>query len=100
VVFSKRGYIKRMGADTFSLQGRNGRGAAPVPCTQHHELCRLHTLLACVMHAVQGLSLFAGTKGATLKSDDSMEEVLHVMDHDSVLFFTQVKLLLCYKHVA
>lgn len=33
----------------------------------------------------------AGTKGATLKSDDSMEEVLHVMDHDSILFFTQVR---------
>ena len=35
-------------------------------------------------------TVHAGTKGATLKSDDSMEEVLHVMDHDSVLFFTQV----------
>lgn len=55
VLFSKRGFIKRMRADTFSVQNRNGRG----------------------------------TKGATLKSDDSMEEVLHVMDHDSILFFTQ-----------
>ena len=26
--------------------------------------------------------------GAKLKTDDSMEDVLHVMSHDSILFFT------------
>ena len=29
IVFSKRGYIKRMRADTFNVQGRNGRGMPP-----------------------------------------------------------------------
>lgn len=28
-------------------------------------------------------------KGTTLKGDDSMAEVLHVMDHDDILFFTK-----------
>lgn len=32
--------------------------------------------------------LCAGKAGATLKSNDSMEDVLHVMSHDSILFFT------------
>ena len=32
--------------------------------------------------------LGAGKAGATLKSDDSMEDVLRVMSHDSILFFT------------
>ncbi len=36
-----------------------------------------------------GSSLCAGMKGATLKGDDTMEDVLHVMDHDNILFFTQ-----------
>ena len=49
---------------------------------------------------VRLVTVCTGTKGATLKSDDSMEEVLHVMDHDSVLFFTQVTLSPCNKHVA
>ncbi len=31
----------------------------------------------------------AGSKGATLREDDSMGEVLHVMAHDSIVFFTQ-----------
>ena len=32
--------------------------------------------------------LGAGKAGATLKRDDSMEDVLRVMSHDSILFFT------------
>lgn len=32
---------------------------------------------------------YAGSKGATLREDDSMSEVLHLMAHDNVLFFTQ-----------
>ena len=31
----------------------------------------------------------SGKAGAKLKTDDSMEEVLHVMSHDSILFFTE-----------
>lgn len=31
IVFSKRGYIKRMRADTFNVQNRNGRGALQGP---------------------------------------------------------------------
>ena len=30
-----------------------------------------------------------GKTGAKLKTDDSVEEVLHVMSHDSILFFTE-----------
>jgi DNA gyrase/topoisomerase IV subunit A len=56
-----------------------------VPGALLHAQRRLGQALAWNLHA--------GTKGATLKNDDSMEEVLHVMDHDSVLFFTQVPLL-------
>jgi hypothetical protein len=101
VVFSKRGYIKRMGADTFSLQGRNGRGAS---AAQRHAsriniLCLPTVVALGAACNVRLATICTGTKGATLKSDDSMEEVLHVMDHDSVLFFTQVKLL-CYMHAA
>ncbi len=44
--------------------------------------------LAAAMSTAQHCA--AGTKGAPLKGDDSMEEVLHVMDRDAILFFTQV----------
>ncbi|KAL3143174.1 hypothetical protein ABBQ38_002033 [Trebouxia sp. C0009 RCD-2024] len=54
VVFSRKGYIKRIPADTFSLQHRGGRGM----------------------------------QGAKLKGDDSVEDIVQCMDHDSVLFFT------------
>eukprot|EP00208_Stichococcus_sp_RCC1054_P004249 CAMPEP_0206139348 /NCGR_PEP_ID=MMETSP1473-20131121/5552_1 /ASSEMBLY_ACC=CAM_ASM_001109 /TAXON_ID=1461547 /ORGANISM="Stichococcus sp, Strain RCC1054" /LENGTH=919 /DNA_ID=CAMNT_0053533103 /DNA_START=196 /DNA_END=2955 /DNA_ORIENTATION=- len=55
VVFSKRGFVKRLKSDTFATQKKGGRG----------------------------------TKGTTLRGDDSMSEVLHVMAHDSILFLTQ-----------
>ncbi|KAK9814470.1 hypothetical protein WJX72_006459 [[Myrmecia] bisecta] len=54
ILFSRRGYIKRMHADIFSLQRRGGTGKA----------------------------------GARLKVDDTVEEVVEVMDHDNILFFT------------
>ncbi|KAK9865144.1 hypothetical protein WJX84_006152 [Apatococcus fuscideae] len=54
VVISKRGYIKRMAPELFSVQHRGGRGKA----------------------------------GARLRDNDSIEEVMHVMDHDHILFFT------------
>ena len=33
--------------------------------------------------------LAQGKTGAKLKTDDSVEEVLHVMSHDSIVFFTE-----------
>ncbi|EIE20608.1 DNA gyrase, A subunit [Coccomyxa subellipsoidea C-169] len=54
LVFSRRGYIKRMPTDLFSVQGRGGRGVS----------------------------------GARMREDDTVEEVAHVMDHDTVLFFS------------
>ncbi|KAK9917213.1 hypothetical protein WJX75_001927 [Coccomyxa subellipsoidea] len=54
LVFSRKGYIKRMPTDLFSVQGRGGRGVS----------------------------------GARMREDDTVEEVAHVMDHDTVLFFS------------
>lgn len=54
VVFSKKGYIKRISADAFSAQRLRGTGKAV----------------------------------ARLKEDDSLEEVISVLDHDYLLFFT------------
>lgn len=54
IVFSARGFIKRMPADTFSVQNRGG----------------------------------TGKMGTRLRDDDSVEDVLHVNDHDHLLFFT------------
>ena len=34
VVFSRKGYIKRMQADTFTVQGRGGKGTPPTPQMQ------------------------------------------------------------------
>eukprot|EP00891_Asterochloris_glomerata_P009690 jgi/Astpho2/9690/Aster-03682 len=50
ILFSRRGYIKRMPGNTFAVQ--------------HRQI------------------------GAKLKGNDVVEDVLHVMDHDHVLFFT------------
>ena len=36
IVFSKRGYIKRMRADTIEVQNRNGRGT-PMPPSVYHS---------------------------------------------------------------
>lgn len=55
VMFSQKGFIKRLSSDNFAVQGRGGRGS----------------------------------KGATLREDDSMSDVIHLMAHDDVLFFTQ-----------
>lgn len=54
VVYSKKGYIKRIPADTFAVQNRGGKGM----------------------------------RGAKLKGDDSVDEIVQCLDHDSVLFFT------------
>ncbi|BDA50481.1 DNA gyrase subunit A [Coccomyxa sp. Obi] len=54
LVFSRKGYIKRMPTDLFSVQRRGGRGVS----------------------------------GARMREDDTVEEVAHVMDHDTVLFFS------------
>ncbi|GMH39770.1 hypothetical protein BSKO_07668 [Bryopsis sp. KO-2023] len=55
VVFSKKGFIKRMKPDAFTVRNRG-----------------------CV-----------GVYGANLRQDDTMEEILHVMLHDRLLFFTE-----------
>eukprot|EP00884_Botryococcus_braunii_P020053 jgi/Botrbrau1/6731/Bobra.0324s0017.1 len=54
LVFSRRGYIKRMPTDLFAARGRGGKGKA----------------------------------GARLRDDDTMEDVMHIRNHDHVLFFT------------
>ena len=122
ILFSRRGYIKRMPGNTFAVQNRGGKGkqltqpVLPVSmcslglacltqvrtCRQHASCCKPgQRYLLCVAVLVyqqrnrnqwrELLSCLlgdAGQIGAKLKGNDVVEDVLHVMDHDHVLFFT------------
>lgn len=54
ITFSRRGYVKRMQPDEFSVQRRGGKGVT----------------------------------GAKMRQDDTMNEIVHVLAHDRVLFFS------------
>ena len=46
IVFSKRGYIKRMRADTFNVQNRNGRGMLLPSSDQSNDLSPIAMLVS------------------------------------------------------
>ena len=79
IVYSRKGYIKRMSVEAFAVQSVRGIGKG-----SNYFSNRVDCLFLRLKHT----TIATGKVGTRLKDEDTVEDVIYVNAHDRLLFFT------------
>lgn len=95
IMYSRKGYIKRMPADAFALQNRGTRGMQPMHyayksmCMQYKYSTSRMCIHLCSTSKVCCSSIRTGRQGGRMREDDALDSMLSAHAHDPIMIFTQ-----------